>query len=294
MKVLQKSIKSATSLRSSRDAIMSEAVHDDPELERKQQEITALEAELAKIAGKLERFDETSEGPEIEQTWGIAVIEKGRDRAKKTFAEIADTLRLKVRAEILQGIVREARIESRRRISAGICNDANDRIQHLMPHNLIRIDHIDKCLRLAGKSGGSAGETLAVAYAFLSTLFYRTDYQLPFVVDSPAGPLDHPKRNAVAELIPLLAGQFVAFVISTEREGFQDRLENTKKAPIQYLTLFRKGDGTLESVAAKEKQVTSTDDGILVTGQSFFESFQVETEDNGNAIQAPQRRKKMV
>jgi hypothetical protein len=153
-----------------------------------------------------------------------------------------------------------------------------------MPHNSIRIERVDRSLRLAGgKSGGSAGETLAVAYAFLSTLFYRTDHQLPFVVDSPAGPLDHPKRSAVASLIPHLAGQFIAFVISTERDGFQDKLHQTAKGSIQYLTLFRTGDPDMESAAQAEAVAESTADGILVTGQSFFESFQIEQE-AGNAI----------
>ncbi len=75
-----------------------------------------------------------------------------------------------------------------------------------------------------------------------------------------------------------LAGQFVAFVISTECDGFQDKLDQTATAPIQYLTLFRKGDPVLESAAEAEAHVESTPDDILVTGQSFFESFQIEQE----------------
>jgi hypothetical protein len=147
-----------------------------------------------------------------------------------------------------------------------------------MPNNAIRIDRVDRSLRLDGKSGGSAGETLSVAYAFLSTLFHRTEYQLPFVVDSPAGPLDHPKRSAVASLIPDLAAQFIAFVISTERDGFQDKLDQTSKSPIQYLTLFRKGDLAMESAAYATGRAESTVDGILVTGKSFFEAFQIDEE----------------
>ena len=280
---LEKAIKKAAQLRSAHDAIKSEAVHEDPELERKEAEITKLQEELATINVKLERFDETKEGSDIEDTWGISVIEKGLERAKKNYAEVADTLQLKARAEVLQAIVRSAHIQSRERISAALCEDANKRIAQLMPHNAIRIDRIDRSLRLDGKSGGSMGETLSVAYAFLSTLFHRTDYQLPFVVDSPAGPLDHQKREAVASLIPRLAAQFVAFVISTEREAFQNTLDRAATSPIQYLTLFRKGDKVLELQAKGNGQVESTADGILVAGKSFFESFQIEKE-FGNGI----------
>jgi DNA sulfur modification protein DndD len=280
---LQKAIKKAARLRSNRDAIKLEAVNEDPELERKEQEIAKLQEELAKISVQLERFEEDKEGFEIEDTWGISVVEKALERAKKSFADVADTLKLKRRSEILQTIVLNAHIRSRERISIALCEEANKRIEHLMPENAIRIDRIDRSLRIAGKSGGSAGETLSVAYAFLSTLFQRTDYQLPFVVDSPAGPLDHPKRSAVASLIPKLAPQFIAFVISTERDGFQDKLEQSARSPIQYLTLFRKGDSVMETAARSTGQTESTQDGILVSGKSFFESFQIEEEED-NAV----------
>ena len=280
---LQKAIKKAARLRSNRDAIKLEAVNEDPELERKEQEIAKLQEELAKISVQLERFEEDKEGSEIEDTWGISVVEKALERAKKSYADVADTLKLKRRSEILQTIVLNAHIKSRERISIALCEEANKRIEHLMPENAIRIDRIDRSLRIAGKSGGSAGETLSVAYAFLSTLFQRTDYQLPFVVDSPAGPLDHPKRSAVASLIPKLAPQFIAFVISTERDGFQDKLEQSSRSPIQYLTLFRKGDSVMETAARSTGQTESTQDGILVSGKSFFESFQIEEEED-NAV----------
>ena len=77
------------------------------------------------------------------------------------------------------------------------------RIEQLMPHNDIRISEIDGCLRLDNQSGGSVGETLSVAYAFLSTLFHRSDqHQLPFVVDSPANPIDLAIRPNIGALVP--------------------------------------------------------------------------------------------
>ena len=91
-------------------ASKSEAVHEDPELERKEQEIAKLQDELAKIILQLERFEETKEGADIEETWGISVVEKELDRAKKNFAAVADTRNLKARAEALQAIVRDAQV----------------------------------------------------------------------------------------------------------------------------------------------------------------------------------------
>jgi hypothetical protein len=283
---LQDAIRKAAQCRSARDAIKQAAVHEDPELERKEKDIQALVFKLGAVEEQLRRFEETGEpdNDRIDQTWGIAVLEKGLKRAQKMFTEISDTLEKRMRAETLSEIVQLAQAKCRERLGVAICDEANHRITRLMPHNGIRIKKIDGCLKLdTGKTGASVGETLGVAYAFLSTLFSRNEFQLPFVVDSPAGPLDRPKRTAVAELIPKLAGQFVAFVISTEHDGFQDALERACPGKIQYLTLFRKGDKALERSAMQEEHVTHTGDGMLVMGRDFFEGFQLE-EESGNGV----------
>lgn len=281
MKRLQRAIKEVSRLRSVRDAVKAEAVGDDPELEKKEKEILRLSEDLGRINKELERFESNEQGAEVEQTWSITVIEKGLDDCKNKFAQLANTLRLKARSELVQQILSTARADSRTRISQALCEQANERVKQLMPSNRIQIDRIERSLRLAGgKSGGSAGETLAVAYAFLSTLFHRSDYQLPFVVDSPAGPLDHPKRAAVASIIPQLTGQFVAFTISTERDGFQDKLEAAQNIPIQYLTLFRAGDIAMDGAVAVLPNVIASTDGYLVPGREFFESFQIDSEVN--------------
>jgi DNA sulfur modification protein DndD len=283
---LQNAIRRAAQCRSGRDAIKQAAVHEDPELERKEKDIQALVFKLGAVEEQLRRFEETGEpdNDRIDQTWGITILEKGLKRAEKMYTEISDTLEKKMRAETLTHIVRLAQSNCRERLGVSICAEANRRVTRLMPHNGIRIKKIDGCLKLdTGKTGASVGETLGVAYAFLSTLFSRKEFQLPFVVDSPAGPLDRPKRTAVAELIPKLAGQFVAFVISTEHDGFQDALDRACPGKIQYLTLFRKGDKALEKSALKEAHVTQTNDGMLVTGQEFFEGFQLEKE-GGNGV----------
>ena len=64
---------------------------------------------------------------------------------------------------------------------------------------------------------------------------------MPFIVDSPANPIDLHVRRKFAELIPKLTSQFIAFTISSEREGFLTPLETAMQGkPIQYLTLFQK------------------------------------------------------
>ena len=54
-----------------------------------------------------------------------------------------------------------------------------------------------------------------------------------------------------AELIPRLAPQFIAFTISSERQGFVPNMEQACRRPIQYITLFRKGAMDLEEAARR-------------------------------------------
>lgn len=125
------------------------------------------------------------------------------------------------------------------------------------------------------------GEGLSIAYAFLGSLFGYSDHQLPFVVDSPAGPIDLQVRPRIAESIPRLTDQFIAFTISSERDGFVDVLGDRLGEVVSYQTLFRKrlsGIGGLDGAA----EVTDSSDGRLVSGRDFFFSFQVKEDKNGD------------
>jgi hypothetical protein len=137
---------------------------------------------------------------------------------------------------------------------------------------------VDQCLELYKKERGSAGETLTIGYAFLSTLFDRSDYQLPFIVDSPANPIDLDIREKIGRIIPKLSGQFIAFTISSERPGFVEALHDEVGSDVKFLTLFRKG---LEDAEEKlddepDSRKRETKDGWRVEGSSFFRNFQVD------------------
>ena len=123
------------------------------------------------------------------------------------------------------------------------------------------------------------GETLSVGYAFLSTLFNRAEqHQLPFLVDSPANPIDLEIRHKIGELVPRLSGQFIAFMISAERDKFLSGLMRAN-LPVQFLTLFRKGATLHESKAKSELSCRETADGYVVVGEKFFHEFQVDAEE---------------
>ena len=100
-----------------------------------------------------------------------------------------------------------------------------------MPDNRIRVQSIERCLVLEGQEGGSVGETLSVAYAFLATLFEGSDHQLPFVVDSPANPIDLRVRAKVAELIPHWVATLFSSAAQRGPRGLPFVVEQPGKSP---------------------------------------------------------------
>lgn len=264
------------------------AEQTDPDVKNAKNEIDRLAREIEQIEEQLRKF----EGKDIKvRTDRIDTIDPERIFAIETIqeivtlldyqlSEITNTLELREKRDALTNIIQKAHLLARQSIVAEIRDDTNQRIESLMPYNNIRIEEIDSCLVLKGQSGGSVGETLSVGYAFLSTLFSRADHhQLPFVVDSPANPIDYEIRSKIGDLVPKLAGQFIAFVIPSEREKFLPSLKKASNGNIQYITLFRKGATHLESRARENLSCVITNDGFRVEDERFFNEFQLDVEE---------------
>ena len=268
-----------TSQREAKDELSEielEAEKSDPAVQKAKEALQILEAEIGQVTQKLQKFDSVDEWPNEEDIFGLALLDRLINEAEEKVAEITRTLDSKQKRDILKGILETAYQQAKLGITADICQQANARIEELMPYNDIRIDHIEQCLHLQEQSGGSIGEQLSVAYGFLATLFDRAEHKLPFVVDSPAGPIDLEVRSKIGALVPRLSGQFIAFTISSERQGFVPSLQNNSPTPIQYFTLFRKGNSLLAERARQSPRCTETEDGICVEDQMFFNEFQDE------------------
>ena len=266
------------------DAVQHEGISQNPELERAESALKDRERDLASIESKLERYEDPSDASSDERTFGIDVLERHFADAERKLAEITHTLESRAKRDVLMRLLGRTCELARNTISEDVCSQTNAYIDVLMPDNRIRLQSIDRSLVLYGQEGGSVGETLSVAYAFLATLFKGGDHQLPFVVDSPANPIDLRVRTRVAELIPHLGRQFIAFTISSEREGFLQPLENVAKDDIQYVTLFRAGSSELESKLVDVDNVVRTRDGVLVYDARFFRNFHLDQEAAADAI----------
>lgn len=270
------------------DELKHAAEQSDPDVMKAKDDIDSLKVDRDGIEKDLRRFEGKDDKVRLdrintvdpERVFAIETIEDGIKVLEDQVAEVTNTRTLRQKRDILTGIINSAHERAKQAITVEIRDEANDRIEKLMPHNNIRIDEINRCLVLRGQSGGSVGETLSVGYAFLSTLFDRADqHQLPFVVDSPANPIDFDIRANIGELVPKLTGQFIAFMISSEREKFLTSLKKASNGGIQYVTLFRKGASHLESKATANPSCVTTNDGFRVTDEQFFNEFQLDAEE---------------
>lgn len=260
--------------RTNKDVVESEAVAGDPELENIENALSVLREELDRAKDVVDRFESADDFGSDEETFGVKVLERRLADAERKLAEITQTLELKKKRDTLKSILVRAHVLAREAICVDAVAKANERIEALLPENAIRIKNIQNSLILDGQAGGSMGETLSVAYAFLATFFNSADHQFPFVVDSPAGSIDLSVRPRIAELLPALTSQFVAFTISSEREQFTAKLAEGR-SDTQFVTLFRKGNADLDDQAKSSQDTVESADGLVVFGREFFDQFQV-------------------
>jgi hypothetical protein len=170
----------------------------------------------------------------------------------------------------------------RERIRRVLLAACNDRLNQIEPWRPIELERIDGSIHAREKRGLAAGPSVATGYVFLMSALSLGKIDFPLVVDSPVGMLDLTTRREIGHLIPQLCPQFVALMISTERMGFVDALEKSRKdKTIKYVTVFRKERSTRKLMSGIPRNgVTETKDAILVEGSDYFNKFEPHA-DNG-------------
>ena len=287
MKELSAAVGELHKARTKQEAIESKAREDNPDLKNVYKEIANERSALDRKRLELDKYADKSDDSNVadEQVFGVDIIKRRLATAEDKLAEVLKVVELKGKTDLLLGILSRAEEDARGELSKTICAETNARIEKLLPDNNIRVESIEKCLHLSGQAGGSAGETLSVSYSFLSNLFDRADTLLPFIVDSPANPIDNHVREEVGNLIPKLARQFIAFTISSEHPNFLGPLEKAAvraAKTIKYMTVFRKHAGKLAAFCRKAKALKDseeTDDAFVVHDPDFYRSFQFSKED---------------
>ena len=276
LELLTEKVGEVNSARTTVELLNSRASEIDPRVKEAQDEIERLTGDLREAEILREKYDSEEDNGQISRIFGLNILRKKLKDAEEYLAEITGTLEVKQKTAILKSILDNAYNVATKKISTELVEDTNINLKRWLPNNDLEVDSIHGHLRLRGRTRGSAGENLSVAFGFLSTLFNRTSHSLPFIVDSPAGALDNSVRKKIGETIPKLTSQFVTFIISSERQKFINEGIERVTSDIQYLTIFRKRLSNYLILAEKIEHTLVTKDGVIVDSKDFFEQFDLD------------------
>jgi hypothetical protein len=164
------------------------------------------------------------------------------EECEARLAQATNTVRFLKQSNLAHNLLERIKTSAFNKLKERVRRATNEKLHTLIPSESIEVARIEGALVLAStglstKSQVSEGQSLAVAYAFLTSLFEDAPYRLPFIVDSPAVSLDTRVRREVGELVPELFDQMIMFVISSERDGFADTFY--ARRGVRYLTIWR-------------------------------------------------------
>ena len=232
-----------------------------PQVEQLQSEIEVLIGQISSAQTQLKIIESKDEDDET------LTEENNLHKARRADAEyevkIASTTKTNAalrKKNVVQDLVNEIKTQATAALKEEIIKKANDKISRVIKDDYIEIESIDGYIKLKDREGASDGQTLSIGSCFLGTLFEEAELEFPFVIDSPTGKMDFDKRQAVADIIPVVFNQMIAFVQSAEVKCFADRFY--KNTDTQYLTI----------VASKDTEEIAIHKGI-----AFFDSYQRET-----------------
>jgi hypothetical protein len=243
------------SLRAERDRLTSERVAEGDEILGKlRAALSICTDELSTLTATIERLTtkDSTRQRALRVTWEtnqalcdaeLRTRQFKLDTATKTRTFVRQGDRMKL---LLGDVGKRALDILRERVRIA----TNTKLALIIKNEKIQVARIGGGLELestgiGSKGGVSEGQSLAVAYAFLTSLLADAPYKLPFIVDSPAVSLDTAVRREVGDLIPDFFGQMIMFIISSEREGFAEAFYG-RKADVQYITVVPKVDGQVE------------------------------------------------
>ncbi|RWO22200.1 hypothetical protein [Mesorhizobium sp.] len=258
---LREQLNERRKLKAERDRLASERIAEGDEvLKNLKTELAACTDELATLTASVERL--TTKDPirqrALRVTWETNQALCDAELKNRQFRLDTAT---KTRSFVLQGERLKALVSDAAERALDILRErvrlsTNEKLAQIIKTEALQVSRIGGGLELrstgiGAKGGVSEGQSLAVAYAFLTSLLAEAPYRLPFIVDSPAVSLDTAVRREVGELIPDFFGQMIMFVISSEREGFADAFYD-RPSDVQYITVSPRSGGNADVVQGVE------------------------------------------
>lgn len=173
--------------------------------------------------------------PNISEQNNIATAEKSWNEALENLLRATGTYEYTQKANKLITYLKNIRTLTLQKLKDSILLKTNEKISKIITDEQIMVEKIDGSLILRDRTAVSEGQTLAIAYSYICSLFEHSPFDFPFVIDSPAASMDLGVRREVAAVIPSLFKQLVIFVTSGEVAGFAEKFYNLDN--VLYITV---------------------------------------------------------
>lgn len=247
-------------IRNDMERIATEAERSgNPEVSQIREEMGRLQQEIFHYEERLRRL-ETKDYvtyPDLSEDSNIEKARRFWENAKENYLRETDTYIFTKKAEKMIQYIDAVRESSLKKLKKNILDTSNEKIAKIISNDFIQIEKIDGDLVLKNRKGLSEGQTLAVAYAYIGSLFEHSEIEFPFVVDSPAASMDLEVRREVARVLPELFQQLIIFVTSGEVAGFGESFYPMEN--VRYLT-----------IEERDHEIQCTE------GQTYFSQYQNE------------------
>ena len=227
-----------------------------------------INVELAALENEIERLETADpvkqRAHQCTPKTNVPLARRHREDCKATLDEVEASYRLSCQHDQLLNQLQRIEKRALTDLREVIRIETNDRLATLVQMEELRVERIEGALELSSdktssKDDVSEGQSLSVAYAFLTALLSKAPFELPFIVDSPAVSLDLDVRNEVSRVIPTLFEQMILFVISSEQAAFAENFferENTR-----FVTLRKTANGRVEARYGLEEFRRQTSEG---------------------------------
>lgn len=250
----------------------------DQDLKEIRVKLSAVEQDNSKLEDYLDDIDRPANADDDETSNCLAALNKFRVELEKKQEALTDTVDVGEKTRILDDLISKIKSTARDAIGRELVGQGNSLLKSVLKQSPIVIESMEKHIKLKSQADASVGQKLAVGYVMLGSLLSRGAHSLPFIVDSPANPIDNTVRREIARILPSLCDQFVTFVISSEKQSFTDVLGESAESA-QFVTVFRKLEATQPYLERLPPGGTKeSDDYVLVDGREFFDAFDVDVQ----------------